>query len=144
MSIKRFVEAHESGYDVAIKELKNGKKETHWMFYIFPQIHGLGLSSMAMMYAIKSLSEAQDYMANEYLNEHMITLCNTLLELKTNNPKDIFDDPDDLKLRSSMTLFKAATPQYDVFQKVLDKYYGGKDDDLTLEILEHNKQESFM
>ncbi len=135
MSIERFIKAHESGYEIALKELKNGKKETHWMFYMFPQMHGLGQSSMAMMYAMKSLEEAKDYMENDYLKHHMMTLCETLLELECNDPKAIFDFPDDLKLRSSMTLFKKANPDYDIFQKVLDKYYGGEEDQKTLDIL---------
>ena len=105
------------------------------MWYIFPQIHGLGVTPTSQYYAIRSRQEAKDFLADPYLGGNLIKIASALLDLDTNNASHVFGFPDDLKLRSSMTLF-AQVSDFDVFQKVLDKYFDGKPDDRTLSILE--------
>ena len=122
--LKRFTDAQQSSFATALSEIQNGKKRSHWMWYIFPQIHGLGVTPTSQYYAIRSRQEAKDFLADP-----------ALLDLDTNNASHVFGFPDDLKLRSSMTLF-AQVSDFDVFQKVLDKYFDGKPDDRTLSILE--------
>lgn len=122
-------------YETALSEIKAGRKSSHWIWYIFPQIHGLSMSRTSEIYSIESLEEAKDYMSNELMKAHMLEICNALLDLDESDPTEVMGYPDDLKLRSSMTLFAEATQEYDVFQKVLDKYYGGEKDKRTLEIL---------
>lgn len=133
--ISRFTKAHQSDYHRALSEIKNGKKESHWMWYIFPQIKGLGCSSMSEYYGIQDLDEAKAYLADPILGKHLIEICNALLSLDTNDATEVMGRPDDRKLKSSMTLFDTATESLDVFQMVLDKYYHGKKDDRTLKIL---------
>ena len=122
-------------YETALSEIKAGRKHSHWIWYIFPQIHGLGMSRTSEIYSIESLEEAKEYMGNVLLKSHMLEICNVLLELDESDPTKVMGYPDDLKLRSSMTLFTEATPEYDVFQKVLDKLYDGEKDERTLEVL---------
>lgn len=133
--ISRFTKAHQSDYQRALSEIKNGKKESHWMWYIFPQIKGLGRSSMSEYYGIQDLDEAKEYLADPILGKHLIEICNALLSLDTNDATEVMGRPDDRKLKSSMTLFDTATEALDIFQMVLDKYYHGKKDDRTLKIL---------
>ncbi len=140
MSIERFIKGHNSNYETALKEIRAGHKRSHWIWYIFPQIHGLGMSRTSQMYAIQSADEAKEYMSDELLRNHMLEICQALLDLEENDPTDVMGYPDDLKLRSSMTLFFKVTPEYDIFQKVLDKYYNGEKDRRTLEILEKEKK----
>ncbi len=135
MSLDRFIKGHNMDYETALSEIKAGRKCSHWIWYIFPQIHGLGMSRTSEIYTIESLEEAKDYMGNELLKAHMLEICNALLDLDESDPTEVMGYLDDLKLRSSMTLFAEATQEYDVFQKVLDKYYGGEKDKRTLEIL---------
>lgn len=131
-NLSRFLVEHQTGYQKALKEIKNGKKRTHWMWYIFPQIKGLGRSEMNNYYAIKDLNEARDYMKNETLRSHLIEISAALLELESNDPREIFGYPDYLKLNSCMTLFSIVAPEEDVFKKVLDKFYEGRPDEQTL------------
>lgn len=133
--LQRFIDAHSMNFDNALREISNGKKITHWMWYIFPQIKGLGKSSIANYYAIESLDEAKAYLNNELLKGNTIKILNVLMELKTNNPTEIFGKPDDLKLRSSLTLFSLADPNEKIFQQVLEKYYDGIPDKKTENIL---------
>ena len=133
--LKRFVKAQESAFSTALYEIKSGEKCSHWMWYIFPQIRGLGLSSMAYKYGIEDINEAKEYMQNEYLRDNFLTICNALLELEISDPHKVFGFPDNLKLKSSMTLFAIATPEYDVFQKVLDKYFNSQKDEKTIMLL---------
>ncbi len=135
MSLDRFIKGHNMDYETALSEIKAGRKRSHWIWYIFPQIYGLGMSRTSEIYSIESLEEAKEYMRNELLKAHMIEICNALLVLEESDPTEVMGYPDDLKLRSSKTLFAEATPEYDMFQKVLDKYYGGEKDKRTLEIL---------
>lgn len=133
--ISRFMKAHQSNYQRALSEIKNGKKVSHWMWYIFPQIRGLGHSLRSKFYGIQNLEEAKAYLADPILGEHLIEICDALLSLDTNDATEVMGRPDDKKLKSSMTLFDTATDSLDVFQMVLDKYYGGEKDDRTLKIL---------
>ena len=133
--ISRFMKAHHSDYQRALSEIKNGKKVSHWMWYIFPQIKGLGRSSMSEYYGIQDLDEAKAYLADPILGKHLIEICDALLSLDTNDATEVMGRPDDRKLKSSMTLFDAATESLNVFQMVLDKYYQGKKDYRTLRML---------
>ena len=133
--ISRFMKAHQTDYQRALSEIKNGKKVSHWMWYIFPQLKGLGRSSMSEYYGIQDLDEAKVYLADPILGKHLIEICNALLSLDTNDATKVMGRPDDRKLKSSMTLFDAATESSDIFQMVLDKYYNGKKDYRTLYML---------
>ena len=133
--ISRFMKAHQTDYQRALSEIKNGKKVSHWMWYIFPQLKGLGRSSMSEYYGIQDLDEAKVYLADPILCKHLIEICNALLSLDTNDATEVMGRPDDRKLKSSMTLFDAATESLDIFQMVLDKYYNGKKDYRTLKML---------
>ena len=130
--ISRFITAHQRDYPAALRELKTGRKRTHWIWYIFPQISGLGLSEFSRFYAIRSLDEARAYYADPYLRGHYLELCKVLLSLDTDNAYTVMGSPDDMKLRSSLTLFLHASEQEPVIQAVLDKYFGGKPDPATL------------
>ena len=132
--LERFIVAHERDYATALEEIRNGKKETHWMWYIFPQIAGLGgLSETSRFYEIKDLGEAKAYMANEYLRNHLIEISGALLECESDNPVEILGFPDNLKLLSSMTLFDLVAPEVRVFGKVLDKFFNGYRDERTID-----------
>ena len=135
MGLERFKEAQKRDYETALTEIKNGHKRSHWMWYIFPQIAGLGMTETAKYYAIKDINEASDYLMDQLLGTQLTELCKVLLQLETNDAQAIFGTPDDLKLRSSMTLFDAVPATFPVFGQVLDKFYGGKRDKRTLEIL---------
>lgn len=135
MSLERFYAAQKDSYGQALKEIKNGRKRSHWMWYIFPQIAGLGMSSTAQYYAITDLQEAKKYMADNVLGGRLLEISGALLDLETDDAHEVFGYPDGMKLRSSMTLFSAAAPEQEVFQKVLDKYFGGKQDERTLQLL---------
>lgn len=134
--LERFIKAQQSycGYDTAFTEIKRGRKLSHWIWYIFPQLKGLGSSYSSIFYGIASLDEAKAYLQNDILRERLIEISNALLK----HDKDIVDivgDIDALKIRSSMTLFHCADSSIDVFQKVLDKFYDGRKDMRTLNLL---------
>ncbi len=133
--LTRFHEAQKYDYAAALEEIRSGRKRSHWMWYIFPQIAGLGRSSMAEYYSIRSLQEAVEYLKDPILGKRLMEISEALLELDTNDASAVFGWPDDLKLRSSMTLFAEADPDQQVFQKVLDKFFNGEKDRLTLEKL---------
>ena len=135
MSLIRFLEAQNKDYEIALEEIKNGKKESHWIWYIFPQLRGLGNSYMSEIYGIENIVEARDFSFNEVLGPRLIEITNELLKLQTNNISDVMSYPDDLKLKSSMTLFAEARPDLDIFQNVLNKFYNGEKDKLTIEKL---------
>lgn len=140
--LTRFLKEHDTGYQRALREIKNGKKRSHWMWYIFPQIQGLGRSEMNRYYSIKDLNEAKEYMANEILRNHLIEISQALLQLESNDPREIFGYPDYLKLQSSMTLFGIADPEQTVFKQVLDKFYNGEPDVKTIDKLKKEKRTS--
>ena len=135
LDISRFAEAHKKSYQSALTEIRNGRKRTHWIWYIFPQIQGLGYSATSQYYAIHSIDEAAEFLHDPYLGGNLIEISHALLELNTNNATEVLGQPDDMKLRSSMTLFSLVPGADPVFQKVLDKFYDGKRDDKTLKVL---------
>ena len=132
--LSRFVTAPERSYAAALSEIKNGRKRTHWMWYIFPQLDGLGRSSTAQYYAISNLQEAKEYYAHPVLGPRLVEITEALLTLDSDDATAVMGYPDDLKLHSSMTLFAVASGN-PVFSKVLEKYYGGSQDRLTLRLL---------
>jgi uncharacterized protein (DUF1810 family) len=137
--LSRFTSAQERVYKTVLAELKDGSKQTHWMWFIFPQIDGLGYSSISKLYAIKSLEEAGQYLKHPVLGARLVECSTTVLAVKGRTVSEIFGYPDDLKLKSSMTLFAAVAGQQAVFARVLDKYFHGEQDGKTLEILEKLK-----
>lgn len=134
-NLDRFKSAQRGSYEEALAEMRRGRKNGHWMWYIFPQVSGLGMSATSLYYGIRGLEEAQAYMADPLLGERLLEISNALLEIETNEPREVFWYPDDLKLRSCMTLFAAAAPEQEVFKEVLDKFFGGEADGMTLDIL---------
>jgi uncharacterized protein (DUF1810 family) len=133
--LERFVEAQEPAYARALAEIRAGDKRSHWMWFVFPQIAGLGSSSMAQRYAIGGLAEAQAYLGHPLLGPRLRECCEALLALSNRSAHDVFGSPDDWKLRSSMTLFARAAPPPSIFERVLDAYFAGQPDARTLEIL---------
>ena len=133
--IERFVQAQKDCYGRALEEIRAGEKRTHWMWFIFPQISGLGHSMTSIFFSIKDINEAVEYLAHPVLGTRLHETCHALLELDSNDAHSIFGSPDDIKLRSSMTLFDVVEPD-SVFAKVLDKFFQGKRDNRTLRILE--------
>jgi uncharacterized protein (DUF1810 family) len=133
-NLDRFVEAQDGAYDDALAELAAGRKRTHWMWFVFPQIAGLGSSPTAQFYAIASLDEARAYLAHPVLGPRLRECAQALLAVEGRSARDILGYPDDLKLRSSMTLFARAADDPALFQAVLDRYYDGPDP-LTLKLL---------
>ncbi len=134
-NLTRFVSAQETTYHSVIAELKRGRKTSHWIWYIFPQITGLGSSLTSEEFAIKSLAEARAYLAHSALGERLKQCTSLALTHNSLSAQDIFGYPDYLKFRSCMTLFGAVGDGDDVFRQALDKYYGGVGDERTLEIL---------
>jgi uncharacterized protein (DUF1810 family) len=135
LSLARFVEAQAPVYVRALAELKAGRKQSHWMWFVFPQIAGLGHSAMAQTYAIQNLAEAQDYLAHPLLGERLRDCTQAVLDVEGRSAHAIFGSPDDLKFRSSMTLFDLASPN-DIFHAALDRYFSGVADPLTLQKLQ--------
>ena len=133
--LKRFLAAQERDYQIALSEVANGKKRSHWMWYIFPQIQGLGFSETSRYYGIKNLEEAQKFLRHPILGHRLITICNELLKQRSSDAHSIFGSPDDLKLKSSMTLFSSLPDTNQVFQLVLEKFFNGEKDDKTLQII---------
>lgn len=134
--LSRFLKAQERDYAQALREIQSGRKRSHWMWYIFPQIQGLGFSSTAQFYAIENLQEAKDYLAHPVLGARLKEISSALLQLDGLTASEIFGYPDDLKLRSSMTLFRLADLDCEIFQAVLDKYYDGEADNKTIRIVQ--------
>jgi uncharacterized protein (DUF1810 family) len=132
--LKRFLEAQETDFETALAEIRKGRKQSHWMWYIFPQIAGLGFSSTSKFYAIKDRGEAENYLAHPVLGKRLIEISNALLGVEGKTANQIFGSPDDVKLKSSMTLFGALDDTNPVFRKVLDKYFNGAKDQRTLEL----------
>ena len=138
--LNRFLTAQQNDYLRALTEVRNGRKVSHWMWYIFPQIDGLGRSSTAVHYAIKSRAEAVAYLNHEVLGPRLLEISRALLSVEGRTAREIFGVPDVYKLRSSMTLFDAAQADSErptsVFREVLERYYAGERDERTLELLE--------
>ena len=135
-NLERFVKAQAGVYETALEEMRRGRKESHWIWYIFPQLKGLGLSETAQYYGIDGMAEAKAYLNHETLRKRLIEISEALLALPTDDALAVMGSPDNLKLCSSMTLFAMADKRGEVFHKVLDKFYGGQMDKRTLELLE--------
>jgi uncharacterized protein (DUF1810 family) len=135
--LQRFVDAQDEAgtYEVALGELRAGRKRSHWMWFVFPQIAGLGRSPISRAYAISSLAEAQAYLAHAVLGPRLIESARILSEHHGRTAPDIFGDIDAMKLRSSMTLFACADPGNPLFRRVIDVYYGGVPDEATERVL---------
>lgn len=133
--LERFVKEQQRDYSRAYVEVSQGRKQSHWMWWIFPQIVGLGMTSTSHKYSIKSLDEAKAFLNHPYLGKNIREISNVLLGLDTDDAYEVFGSPDNLKLRSSMTLFAEAAPEDKTFQDVIDKFYGGKKDEKTLDII---------
>ena len=138
-NLERFIKAQKQDYEKALKEIKNGKKLTHWIWYIFPQIKGLGYSEISKYYGIDDLAEAKAYLQNEYLRNNLLEITEALLNLDSNNPTEILGYPDDLKVKSCMTLFNYADQNILIFKKIIDKYYNGEFDNKTIALIKQKK-----
>jgi uncharacterized protein (DUF1810 family) len=135
--LSRFVQAQETDYETALSEVRAGRKRSHWMWYIFPQIAGLGASEMSRRYAVQSRAEAAAYLKHPALGPRLVEICDAVLGVEGRSAHDIFGSPDDMKLRSCATLFAAVSPPGSVFERVLQKYFRGEPDGQTLRLLEH-------
>lgn len=133
-NLQRFVDPQNRWYERACTELSQGRKQSHWMWFIFPQIKGLGHSAMANLYAISSLQEAEAYLLHPLLGPRLRHCTQLVLLIEGRSIEQIFEDPDDLKFRSSMTLFGNATSDNVLFEDALKKYFGGKPCPLTLKL----------
>lgn len=134
-TLKRFIDAQERDYDTAYSEIKNGKKVDHWMWYIFPQLKGLGKSETSEFYGISGIEEARAFLEDDFLGGNLVEISSLVLGLETNDLKDVFGAIDYMKLRSCMTLFAEADSDYEVFFRVLEKFYDGEPCEKTLKIL---------
>lgn len=134
-NLQRFLDAQAKIYDQALTEIQNGKKKSHWMWFIFPQISGLGFSETSKYYGIEDREEAELYLKHPVLGERLIRICDVLLKLPDNNANRIFGSPDDMKLKSSMTLFASLGNANPVFKDVLKKYFNGLMDNKTLQLI---------
>ena len=134
-SLDRFVQAQTLMYTVALNEIKNGKKHSHWMWYMFPQLRGLGTSTMAHLYGISGLGEAKEYLAHPVLSGRLYELCSELLKHKDKTTLEIFGDIDEMKLKSSMTLFALTSEDYTIFDEVLEHFFGGEMDEVTVKLI---------
>jgi uncharacterized protein (DUF1810 family) len=130
--LRRFVDAQARIYDTVIDELTAGRKKSHWMWFVFPQIRGLGSSPTALRFAIASIEEARAYLDHDLLGPRLRECTGLVAGIDGRSAVEIFGRPDDLKLRSSMTLFARAADDNDDFVAVLDKFYGGEEDPATL------------
>ena len=137
--LERFLIAQQTYYRIALQEIKSGRKRSHWMWFIFPQIAGLGYSETARYYAIKDMAEAKAYMEDYTLSNNLIEISQALLDVDSDDATAVMGWPDDLKLKSSMTLFALVKPECEVFQKVLEKFFHGEKDQKTIEILQDKK-----
>ena len=144
--LNRFLKAQDSPsfwgqgstYDAALSEIRRGRKDSHWMWFIFPILHDLGKSTTSVFYAIQSIEEAKAYLADPVLCARLVEISEAALQTESNRAEIVFGRPDDRKLRSCMTLFEQADPSIPVFGRVLEKFFDGKRDHLTLRILEND------
>ena len=134
-NIQRFIDAQESNYQSALAEIAAGQKRSHWMWYVFPQYDGLGFSSISKHYSIKSPAEARAYLNHPILGHRLRQCVDALLSVTGRSAHQIFGSPDDVKLKSSMTLFAHVSPGGSTFERVLDKYFDGQWDVKTLELI---------
>lgn len=134
-NLNRFLEAQATTYQQALSEIKSGRKRSHWMWFIFPQLQGLGYSETARYYAIQDMEEARLYLQHSVLGPRLIEISEAMLQVEGKTASQILGSPDDLKLKSSMTLFAALPAAAPIFRAVLEKYYDGEEDEKTLQLL---------
>lgn len=139
MNLERFITAQAPVYAQALAELRAGQKQTHWMWFVFPQMMGLGQSSASRAYGIQSLNEARSYLAHPVLGTRLRECCQAVMNVRGKSAHDIFGTPDDLKFRSSLTMFTEAAPQELMFFNLLEKYFDGEPDEATLELLTYEE-----
>lgn len=132
--LDRFKEAQEEQFLIALNEVKSGEKKTHWIWYIFPQLKGLGISSTSQYYGLNGLEEAKEYYNDDYLRNNLITICNALLNVQNKPIQAIFKE-DSIKVHSCITLFYIASNN-DLFMEILNKYFDGQYDQRTLDLLD--------
>lgn len=138
-NLDRFLDAQKYSYQTALSEIKNGYKRSHWMWYIFPQLKGLGYSSTSVYYGVESIEEAQAYLNHPVLCDHLLEICEALLLHKDKSSSEILGPVDAKKLQSCMTLFHLAQPELTICQQILDVFYQGNFDKMTLQLIEQNK-----
>ena len=134
-ALERFVKAQTNTYEVAMNEIKNGKKRTHWMWFIFPQLRSLGMSSISRYYGLENFDEANAYLAHPVLSGRLYEACNELLKHKDKSALEIFGDIDEMKLKSSMTLFALTNEDYTIFDEVLEHFFSGEMDEVTVKLI---------
>jgi uncharacterized protein (DUF1810 family) len=133
--LDRFERAQVGDYEQAVSEIMTGRKRTHWMWYIFPQLDGLAFSSTSKRYSIKSIDEARAYLDHPVLGPRLLKCAEAAVNVEGKSATAIFGSPDDLKLQSCATLFECVSPPNSVFDRILEKYYGGERDGKTLRLL---------
>jgi len=133
--LDRFVSAQEDVYDSALAEIRGGRKRTHWMWFVFPQLRGLWSSPISRQFSIRSAAEARAYLAHPVLGPRLVECCEALLELKSTSATEIFGSPDDMKLRSCATVFASVSEPGSVFQRVLSRFFGGAPDERSEALL---------
>jgi len=138
--IERFLSAQENTYDKALREIKNGMKESHWMWFVFPQIRGLGFTEYNVYFGLKDLDEAREYLEHPILGKRLVEISQAALGQKGKTAMEIFGRPDERKLKSCMTLFSQIQNADPVFEKVLEKYYNGVKDEKTISILDSQRK----
>lgn len=140
--LDRFVTVQSVNYGQAKAEIEEGRKRSHWMWYVFPQIHGLGSSAMAERYALKTQAEAEAYLAHPVLGPRLLECAEALLQIPGKSANEIFGSPDDMKLKSSATLFACISPAGSAFDRLLDEFFQGERDARTLSILEADREKA--
>lgn len=140
-NLNRFLSAQDENYGDALSELKAGRKQSHWMWYVFPQIDGLGFSSTSKFYAIKTLEEAKAYLQHPILGARLLECAEAVMAIEGRKAIEIFGSPDDMKLRSCATLFASLSPG-SVFGRILDRFFNGNSDDKTLHIMQRLKEKA--
>src|SRR5512141_732324 len=133
--LERFVQAQEPVYEQVLAEIRAGRKRSHWMWFVFPQLAGLGFSAMSQRYAIADADEARAYLAHPVLGARLVACCEAALSVEGRSAHEIFGSPDDLKFCSCATLFASVSPPGSVFERVLDRYFDGRRDERTVELL---------
>jgi uncharacterized protein (DUF1810 family) len=139
-NLARFVEAQKADYERALSEIKAGRKQSHWMWYIFPQFEGLGSSPTSRHYAIRSRDEAAAYLAHPVLGPRLLECAEAAVGVEGRSAHDVFGSPDDMKLRSSATLFASVSPANSVFHRLLEKWFDGKPDARTVRLVESARE----
>ncbi len=139
-NLERFVIAGDEFYPKALKEIKNGYKESHWMWFIFPQLRGLGTSDYSDYYGIEDIDEAKRFMEHPILSKRLIEITSVLLTIEELSARDIFGFIDELKLHSSMTLFSLVSEEKSIFHQVLDGFFNGKLDESTIKLINHRRK----